>query len=77
MTENDNLDVCCSGIEIDLFPDMREVDQMLTDFHGFVPGKRFRPATMIDVPAHGDDRCDGFQLIEQILSTDITGVQNP
>jgi hypothetical protein len=74
MTVNHDFDVRGRGIEIDLFTDMREVDQMLTDFHGFVPGKFLSPSAVIDIPAHGDGWSNRIQLIEHFLLTDIASV---
>lgn len=77
MTEDHELDVGSFRIEIDLCSDVREVDQMLTDFDGFMPRKFLGPAAMVYVPAHCCDWREQSQLIEHFRPTDVTGMQNP
>jgi len=74
--EDDHFDSGRFRSQIDRFSNVGEVDQMLTNFDGLVPGDALRPDPVVNVSADRDNRCDGTQSIEYILPADVAGMED-
>lgn len=76
MAADDHGDPPGHRVEAELLPVVDEANPVSLELDDAGERKSLRPPSPVVVPAHGDDRCHGSQLVENVRPADVPGVED-
>jgi len=76
VTADDKAEPRGSRIQVELFQVVEEVNRNVLNFDNLAEREVRGPGFGIHVAAHGEDRSNGLQLIEDVRLADVSGVKD-